>query len=619
MVQQFHFLRPWWLLLLPLAAWLIYHLAKRGADQSSLWQKVCDPALLDRFLIGSGGSAQRWQWWLLAVGVAMALLALAGPVWQQMAQPVYRQQQALVIVLDLSRSMLAADTKPDRLTHAKQKLSDLLDLRHEGQTALVAYAADAFVITPLTDDVRVIGQQLPVLKPDLMPAQGSRLDLALKQALQLLKNSGVAHGEVLVLTDSADRGQKMAADLHHRGHRVSVLGFGSAEGAPIAGASGFVTDRDGNIVVARTDWSALRQLANAGGGLFARTTIDDSDLQQLASLLQPGHAMNSRKKALGVGDQWREEGAWLLLLLLPLAATAFRRGWLLTLLVVGCLLPTPVVALEFSHLWRNSDQQAKQLLDQGKPKQAASKFNDARWKSVAHYRAGDYSKSAQILAAKDDADSDYNRGNALAKAGKLAQAVAAYDQALKKKPTLKDADFNRALVRKAIKQKQKKKKKKKGKGKQGAQKNKRDNSDHKGDHQKAKKGGSKNAKGKPNSSKQSSQQKRNQAGKKTNTQAGHANDQQQKREKQKKQQAKQQSHKQQSQQQADKKSKNDGDKNKAASLAKPDPKLQLQNEQKQARQQWLRRIPDDPGGLLRRKFQYQYRQRGQHSQEAQRW
>jgi len=612
MLESFHFLRPWWLLLLPLAGWLIYRLAHAGAGHSSLWQRVCDPALLDRLLVGAGGRAQQWPWWLLAAGLATALVALAGPVWQQMAQPVYRQQQALVIVLDLSRSMLAADSKPDRLTHAKQKLSDLLDLRHEGQTALVVYAADAFVIAPLTDDVRVIAQQLPVLQPDMMPAQGSRLDLALKQALQLLKNSGVAHGDVLLLTDSADRGQQMAADLHQRGHRVSVLGFGSADGAPIAGASGFVTDQAGNIVVARTDWAALRQLSAAGGGWFARSSLDDADLQQLAPVLASGHTLNGHKKALGLGDQWREEGAWLLLLLLPLAALAFRRGWVLAVLLMGWMaLPAPAVALEFANLWRNDDQQAKQLLDQGKPKQAASKFHDERWKSAAHYRSGDYAKSAQILAKSDDADSDYNRGNALAKAGKLPQALAAYDEALKKNPQLKDAAFNRALVKKLQEKQKQQKKKQQKKGKQDSQKD----SQKKNDGSKGQKGGESNKGG--DKGKKSSSQDGKQGEGEPQKQSNRADDQQQKQ------------GQQQAQQQAD--NKNSADAEKRAAKAshkqdprksdprKPDPKSALQNEQQQARQQWLRRIPDDPGGLLRRKFQYQYRQRGDHEDEVQRW
>ncbi|MDX8412506.1 MAG: VWA domain-containing protein [Mariprofundales bacterium] len=605
LLENFHFLRPWWLLLLPLVGWLLYRMVKHGSGDISLWKQVCDAALLDRFLVGAGGREQRWPWWLLGAGLATALIALAGPVWQQMAQPVYRQQQALVIVLDLSRSMLAADNKPDRLTHAKQKLSDLFELRHEGQTALVVYAADAFVIAPLTDDVQVIAQQLPVLKPDMMPAQGSRLDLALQQALQLLKNSGVADGEVLVLTDSADRGKAMAADLHHRGHRVSVLGFGSADGAPIAGSSGFVTDSDGNIVVARTNWSALHQLAEAGGGRFARAALDDTDLQQLTPVLASDHAMNGSKKASGLGDQWREAGSWLMLLLLPLAALAFRRGWVLAVLVMGCvMLPAPVVALEFSNLWRNDDQQGKQLLDQGKAKQAAGKFNDPRWKSAAHYRSGDYANAAQLLEKHDDADSAYNRGNALAKAGKLPQALAAYDQALKKNPQMKDAAFNRDLVKK-LQEKQKKQKDKQGKKgskkkKEGEKGQKGDKNGDQGDQRKQGEAGDNKGKSSP--------QNGNAAKNRPQQQPDHAADKQQEKGEQQKGQQ-QQGQKGQKDQQAD----NNG------AVRKPDPKSELESEQKQARQQWLRRIPDDPGGLLRRKFQYQYRQRGDHEDEGQRW
>ena len=615
MLTHFHFLRPWWLLLLPLAVWIGHRLAA-GVSGVSPWRRVCDPALLARLLVGSAGRARRWPWWLLAGATALALVALAGPVWQQMPQPLYRQQQALVLLLDLSRSMLAADSKPDRLTRAKQKLSDLLALRREGQTALVVYAGDAFVITPLTDDVRVIAQQEPVLSPGLMPVQGSRLDLALKQALKLLQNGGVAHGEVLVLTDSADHGaEEAAAELLRHGHRVSVLGFGTADGAPIPGASGFVTDSAGNIVVARTDWSALKRLATAGGGLFARATLDSGDLRRLAPILRAGHALSgSDHKRLGLGDRWREEGPWLLLALLPLAALAFRRGWLLAAVLLGVFAqPSPAAAWAFSDLWRNGDQQAKALLDEGKAKEAAGKFSDPRWKSVASYRAGEYAAAAEALAGLDDAESDYNRGNALAKAGKLKQALKAYDAALKKNPKMEDAAFNRDLVRKLLQQ-QKDKQTSKKKQSDAEKKARKDGQQGRGGARQN--AGNKKRGGKPSGGEQSRSSQR-QAGKQhaaTQKKQGESSKQREQQARPSKDGARQQQQRKLGgqQQRAAK-----GEQRKSA--APTDPERALRQEQQQARQQWLRRIPDDPGGLLRRKFQYQYRQRGGQPQQEQGW
>jgi len=150
MLANFHFLRPLWLLaLLPLAGlqWAMWR--RRAASRS--WQSVVDPRLLPHLLIGSDARQSRALPFAIALGGVLAIFALAGPAWRKIEQPVYRQQSALVVALDLSRTMDASDIKPSRLQRAQLKLRDILAQQKEGDTALIVYAATPFAVTPLTD------------------------------------------------------------------------------------------------------------------------------------------------------------------------------------------------------------------------------------------------------------------------------------------------------------------------------------------------------------------------------------------------------------------------------------------------------------------------------------
>jgi Ca-activated chloride channel family protein len=149
-MTAFHFLRPEWLWgLLPLVGLLVL-LVKRGAN-AHVWESVCDSHLLPHVLVGTTGAKSCSPIILLGLGWTLTLVALAGPVWSQLPQPVFRAESALVIVLDVSRSMDAQDVAPSRLTRAKHKILDILQARQEGQTGLVIFAGESFVVSPLTD------------------------------------------------------------------------------------------------------------------------------------------------------------------------------------------------------------------------------------------------------------------------------------------------------------------------------------------------------------------------------------------------------------------------------------------------------------------------------------
>jgi Ca-activated chloride channel family protein len=540
---------------------------------------------------------------------------------------VYRTHAALVIALDLSRSMDAQDLKPSRLARARLKLLDLLDRRSEGQTALIVYAAQPFVVSPLTNDAKTIAALVDSLATELMPAQGSRADRALALAADLLRQAGMTTGDVLLITDGAsERDASAAAAVRANGLRVSVLGVGTIEGAPIPLATGgLYTDDRGEIVVAKLDDEALAAIARSGGGRYSAMRVDEADLDAVTPA--PGASAGSQTEQASLSaDLWREEGPWLLLPLALLGALAFRRGWIG---VVILLVPLSAGALDWDGLWRRDDQRAVTALEQGDAERAAQLFADPDWKASALYRAGRFEDSAHVLEGRDSARAHYNRGNALARGGQFPQALEEYEHALRLDPKDADARYNRDLLRKQMQQSQS------GQGGQSEQQQ-----------------GAQNRQGQ---AQQDRQGKEGQAGDRSASndeeQPAHRSaDQQQARDRDESGEDAQQdeSGKQgaQPESQDAQESANGSSENAATSpqaedrataadetsdASKPpdgarqvaraaeDAKLD-DDEAARATEQWLRRIPDDPGGLLRRKFLYQYRQQQEPaSEEAQPW
>ncbi len=440
------------MLLLPLGAALVW-LLRRQLRRSDGWRALCDAHLLPHLIVDPGGARAPLALWLFALAWLVGVVALAGPSWERLEQPLYRSGAARVVVLDLSRSMEAADVKPSRLVRARLKVADMLSHGADAQTGLVAYAGDAFVVAPLTDDAETLRHLLPALTPQVMPAAGSRTDLALERAGELLHRAGVSRGEVILVADAVAAGTAGAAQaLRAHGHRVSVLAVGTEQGAPVPlAAGGFLEDAAGNIVVSALDTAALRAVAQAGGGYYAGLTPDDSDLRQLLDAGALADATAGARPTARRSVGWRDGGPWLVLLLLPLAALAFRRGWLLCALVAVLLSPPPSHAFDWEDLWWRADQRASRALRAGDA-EAALEAGAPRWEGVASYRTGQYAQAAAAFARSDGPVADYNRGNALARQGELAAALAAYDAALEQLPDFDDARHNRALVERALQQ-----------------------------------------------------------------------------------------------------------------------------------------------------------------------
>ena len=398
MLDEFRFLRPEWLIALPFVVAAAMYFARRRFGSGS-WENVVSPALAPYVLSRSRGRSADRRWILFAIVGILGCLALAGPAWERIEQPVFRSDQALVVALDLSRSMDAQDISPSRLARARLKILDLLDRRESGQTALIVYSANAFTVTPLTTDTDTVRQLVNSLDTNIMPSRGSYPVAAINKGRQLLEQAAVGSGEVLLVTDggSSPAAERLARDLRDNGFSLSVLGVGTREGAPIPRAGGgFVTDNRGQMAVPRLEQRSLIKLAEAGGGRYASLTVDNSDLDTLLSGEATGTGSASGDDQ--ATDQWREEGPWFVLAMLPLAALAFRRGWMLVLVVALLPLPEPAHASLWDDIWRNKDQQAARALADGDADLAAELFEDQEWRSVAEYRAGDYAGSAAGFA-----------------------------------------------------------------------------------------------------------------------------------------------------------------------------------------------------------------------------
>ncbi len=584
MLAEFHWLRPAWLFAVPLVVFIATLLA-RGRLGPGNWRDVIDPALMPYVLSRAPGRGIDYRWWLLGLGGVLAAAALAGPAWERIEQPVFRAEQALVVALDLSRSMDAPDVSPSRLARARLKILDILERRRSGQTALVVYTANAFTVTPLTTDTDTVAALVNSLSTDIMPSRGSYPEVGIRKGRQLLEQAGVAYGEVLLITDggSSAAAEKAARELKSAGYSLSILGVGTAEGAPIPRASGgFVTDNRGQIAVPRLEETSLRKLSVAGGGRFAVLSTDDRDLELLLSGQLDAAPASASDESLAT-DQWREEGPWLLLLLLPIAALAFRRGWVMVVLVFVLPLPTPAEASLWDDLWRNKNQQAHEQLEAGNPEEAAALFEDPEWRAVARYRAKDYAGSAAGFAERGDARSLYNLGNALAFQGELDSAIDAYEQVLEIQPDDEDAAYNLELL-KALKEQQQEQQEDQLDDQQSAENPGGDGEASDSESQADQQGSD----GASQADSESEGGEPSQGDEEMSEEDLEALQQELKRAAEEAQQG------EQPQQLSE------------AELAE----LRQQQEQQQAMEQWLRRIPDDPGGLLRRKFRHQYQRSG---------
>lgn len=603
-MSEFHFLRPIWLLLLLLAP-LLPILLRRSQRGLSGWSRVMPPALLNPLLSRTGASSGQSRSplpWLLLTLITLSV-AMSGPTWHKTPTPLEHQNDSLVIVLDLSLSMLATDVEPDRLTLAKRKIRDLLKTRDGSFTGLVVYSGDAHVVTPLTDDRHTIETLLGVLDPLIMPASGNRADLGIKKAKALLDQGAPGKGQIVLISDAVSE-QRMAdinTLLKNSPYPLKTLVVGTRAGGPMPiPKRGFIRD-NGKIVMAKADPDGLSKLAASNGGNSHQLTLTDADIQALNLRARDSNDWQSTDDQLTV-DRWQDDGYWLLWLVAPLVLLCWRRGALLILvLAIAPLAPRPAMAFDWHDLWVRPDQKGEALIRQD-PKQAIDRFKDPDWRASAQYRAGNYDAAAKTWASSDNPDALYNRANALARDGKLEEALSDYNTVLKTQPDNADAKFNRDLVKKLLEQKKKQQQKQQsGKNNQNQKKNQQGDNKQKSRSQSGDQGQKQGNQSQKQS--QSGAQNSPSSGDQSSTDKQHNQNKKPGQDVDKKQDQPQQQQAGASEPRPDD---NAGD-NTGKQAAQAPEKLKTRP-LSQSQEQWLRRIPDDPGGLLRRKFLQQYRE-----------
>jgi Ca-activated chloride channel family protein len=600
-LNEFHFIRPHWLwAIIPLL--IIVALIRYVHKQQSGWQSVLASHLYPHLITTAGIKKIRPPLFLLGFCWVIAAIALAGPTWEKLPQPVYQLNTGKVVLIDMSLSMRATDVKPNRLTRARFKAIDLVNAITEGETGLVAYAGDAFTISPLSSDGQNLTILIPSLTPEIMPIAGSDPALGLQAAIELLNNAGYQQGEIFWITDGITNQQmKEVSEMFNDSmFRLSVLGVGTEQGAPILLTNGeLLKDSRGAIVVPRLTVNNLMSLSRSSGGRYASMQADDSDINYLIeqTLIEQDTSENEEAKQEKFGDKWQEMGPYLLLLILPFAAYSFRRG-IVTVVFIGVLLPTysPQARADWwQDMWKTPDQQAMQAFNKNEYEQAANTFDDDLWQGTAHYKNQNYQAALESFtqvkpADQNYTDATYNTGNALAQLGEIDQAITAYEKVLQQQPEHEEALANKTLLERLKNQQEQEQQ-----DQSGEQSEKNEDSQQDGQQSDEKQDQEGQQSQDPQQSDNSEQSDSEPEASEQQSQAEKEQQEKQEAEQQKADQAEAEKQKTEQEQQA---------------LQKGEEELtDEQREQMQRMQNLLNRVPDDPAFLLKRKMQIESQRR----------
>ena len=297
MIDNFHFLRPYWLFSL-IPAILIWWKLFRRQDARSAWQALIAPHLLDHLLVGRHQQAHLWPIHLLFVVWLLMIIALSGPTWKKMPSPFAADRAGMMVVLKVTPSMMAEDVPPSRLSRAKHKLHDLIKRRQGAATGLIAYAGSAHLVMPLTRDGDIIDAMAQGLAPDIMPVEGDALSAALKMAATNIQNAGTA-GTIVVMADTV---APQARGVTLKGG-IQFLAVKAAGTATDPGMTAAAKHLDAQIVDLSVD------------------SMDVGDLVRRAAR-RPIRVTSAQD-----GAHWKDAGYFLLPVIFLMSLLWARRGW----------------------------------------------------------------------------------------------------------------------------------------------------------------------------------------------------------------------------------------------------------------------------------------------------
>ncbi|KDC52952.1 VWA domain-containing protein [Pseudoalteromonas fuliginea] len=447
--MDFEFIRPALLwLLIPAVALFFVALIKHKKTTS---EQLIAPHLA-QFIMSEANTKASQPLWLVALFCSLGILFSAGPSFEKKQVPVFQSKSARVIVMDMSYSMYSTDILPNRLMQSRFKALDMIELFKEGDTALVAYAGTAYIISPLTNDATTLSNLIPSLSPEIMPDKGSNVLAGLDMAKELLTQAGYIDGDIILVTDGIDQQEQsdVSSFTSNTQYRLNIYGVGTAQGAPIKlPEGGFLKDRYGQIVVPTLNASQLKNLASSSGGKFASYQPSNNDINTFAPNAQ-SELLKDEKQSHAL---WRiDAGIYGLLLLLPFGLYLFRRAALLGAFLAFSFLPQQnAYAVELPTLLQNADQRALEAY-KNKEYNAATQAQSSELKGAALYQQGNFDAALNEFSNDKSATGLYNYGNALAKAGKLEDAIEAYKQAQTLQDDFTQATDNQALVEQLLNQ-----------------------------------------------------------------------------------------------------------------------------------------------------------------------
>ncbi len=436
--QALHFLRPHFLwMLLPVALILFFSLL--AFRQEVRWKRVIAPHLRPYVMQKGSERVKVLMYSLFAFALGMGVVGLAGPTWKKVERPGQVLRTPLVILLDLSQSMMAEDLQPNRLERAKFKIRDLLEAGPRARTALIGFAGTAHTIVPLSSDYDIILNHIDGLSPAVMPFPGSDLEAALQMADTLIASTE-APGHVLIVTDDlADEAQAaIQAFAGVSGSRVYILPVNTPSGSavPARQGSGQQRDASGNPVFSSLDPNAIALLSGLEGVTVQALTLDNSDVEAIAQTIRRGLLFTEEPEE--TQDEWRDAG---LLPVIPMALLLllwFRKGWVLySLLLV--FLASCGNGQRFEDYWFTRDYQGQRLSQKGDFEAAAERYEDPMRRGVAYFKAGDFEEAIQAFSQDTSANGAYNLGLAYFENGNYAAAAMAFGQAAEMDPGLSEA------------------------------------------------------------------------------------------------------------------------------------------------------------------------------------
>ncbi|MEW6078636.1 MAG: tetratricopeptide repeat protein [Thermodesulfobacteriota bacterium] len=419
---------------------------------------------------------------LLILASASALVALSGPRYGFRWEKIEQRGVDIMVALDCSRSMLAEDIKPTRLTRAKYEIIDLLRMLTGDRVGLVAFAGSAFLQCPLTMDYSAFHLFLDTLSPDMLPVGGTAIGDAVQTAISGFHEKDASDKAIIIITDGESTAGadplEAARQAAEKKIRIFCIGVGGNEGAPVPeAAGGFKKDREGKIVLTRLDEETLKQMAAATGGIYVRSEAGDMDLEniyqdRIRGTMEQTTLESGRKKI------WEDRFQWFLALaLLLLAVEMFlprgRKAGPAVLLVM-LLAVSGASEVRAGNVY-DDVRQGREAYDGGQYDQALKHFIDAQLADPdnaelyynigsAYYKAGKqdeavahYKKALELIRNNEPFRENvwYNLGNAHYRRGDFTSAIDAYQQALKINAGDREAEENLALARKAEEEKNK--------------------------------------------------------------------------------------------------------------------------------------------------------------------